>query len=247
MNPFPVYADMLVVYRRWAPSLLLLAAIVFLPVGLLHAVAESADISTPRFDLGGLLELLGLTGAIAALAITSLLGTVFYAGAVTISLTEAKKEGAMAPLREVSSRLAYGRLIAVDLLFGVVVAIGIVLLVAPGITIYVWWALAAPVIEMEDLGVRAALRRSRELVRGRFWLVLAVLIPIELLAGAVSELATGLAHGAFEHELVAAWIADSLSNFALAPFYAISAVMLTARLIREKEGDGTPVTTRQLR
>jgi hypothetical protein len=46
------------------------------------------------------------------------------------------------------------------------------LLVIPGAWLYTRWSLATPVISREDLGVLGAMRRSNQLVRGNFWLVL---------------------------------------------------------------------------
>jgi len=45
------------------------------------------------------------------------------------------------------------------------------LLVLPGLWLMTVWALFAPAIVHERLGVRASLRRSRQLVRGAFWAV----------------------------------------------------------------------------
>ncbi len=57
----------------------------------------------------------------------------------------------------------------------------------PGILAFVYLGLAAPVVEIEHRGVRAALARSVRLVRGHFWLVLAVLLPIEIASDAIDR------------------------------------------------------------
>ncbi len=75
-----------------------------------------------------------------------------------------------------------------------------------------------------------------QLVRGKFLLVAAVLIPIEIVGDALTELATELAHDAFGGSLVAEWFADVLTNVAFTPFYAVAAVLLTVDLIRKKGG-----------
>src|SRR5215217_8246426 len=46
------------------------------------------------------------------------------------------------------------------------------LLVIPGVWLYTRWSLSTPVICKEDMGPVASLKRSRALVRGRFWFVL---------------------------------------------------------------------------
>jgi hypothetical protein len=46
------------------------------------------------------------------------------------------------------------------------------LLVVPGVWLYTRWSLSTPVICNENMGPVASLKRSSELVRGRFWFVL---------------------------------------------------------------------------
>jgi len=220
-------------YARWAPSLLLLAVIVFIPLGLIHALTLEAEIGS--FDLDGGFKLLALAGAVTALAATGLIGEVFYTGAVAISLTH-PHDGKPPSLREIARMVNYGPLIAIDLLYGALIAIGLVALVVPGVLVFVWLGLAAPVVEIEHSGIRAALARSVHLVRGKFLLVAAVLIPIEIAGNALTGLATTLVHGLIADELICDWVADVLSNIAFTPFYAVAAVLLTVDRIREKDG-----------
>lgn len=235
LTPLDTYARIGRLYLRWAPFLLLLALLVFIPVGLIHALTISAEVGAFEFD--GVVKLAGAALALIALAVTGLLGEVFYTGAVAVSLTHAR-DGGPPSLREIAATLSYGRLIVIDLAYGVLVAVGLVLLVAPGVAAFVWFALAAPVVEIEGRGVRAAFARSVRLIRGRFWAVLAVLLPIEVLGDAITGLATTLATDLFGDGLLSHWLGDVLSNLAFTPFYAVAAVLLTVTLIREKEGGG---------
>ncbi len=220
-------------YWRWAPSLLLLAVVVFIPLGLIHALTLSAEIGS--FDFNGGLELLAIVGAVLTLAATGLVGEVFYTGAVSILLTHS--HGDRPPsLREIAGMIKYGPLIAVDLLYGLMVAIGLILFFVPGLLVFVWLGLSAPVVEIEHRGIRAAFRRSIELVRRKFWIVALVLIPIEIAGNALTSLATEATHGLVGSEFICEWLADVLSNIAFTPFYAVAAVLLTVDLIREKGG-----------
>ena len=220
-------------YLRWAPSLLLLAVVVFVPLGLVHALTLEADIGS--FDLDTGLGVLAIVAATLVLAATGLIGEVFYTGAVAISLTH-PHDGRPPSLRETARMVNYRPLIAIDLIYGALVAFGLVLFVVPGVLAFVWLGLSAPVVEIEHRGVRAALRRSIELVRGRFWVVAAVMVPIEIVGDALTNLASELTHGLFGSELLCEWMADVLSNIAFTPFFAVAAVLLTVERIREKGG-----------
>jgi hypothetical protein len=220
-------------YRHWAPSLLLLAVVVFVPVGLLHALTVNAEIGSIGFSAG--FKLLAAMAAVLAISATGLIGEVFYAGAVAISLTH-PRDGRPPALREIAGMVNYGPLIVVDLVYGTLVAIGFAAFVLPGALVFVWLGLAAPVIEIEHRGVRAAFARSVHLVRGRFWLVALVLIPIEVLSDGLTDWIVALTHHLFASELLSEWLADIVSNLAFTPFYAVAAVLLTVDLIREKGG-----------
>lgn len=230
------YARIWRLYLGWAPPLLLLALIVFVPVGLIHALA--IQIEAGGIGFGSFVEVAGTAVALMVLAITGLLGEVFYTGAVAVLMT-GEHDGRDPPsLTEIAREVEYGRLIAIDLIYGVVVAIGFILLVVPGVAAFIFLALAGPVVEIEGRGVRAAIRRSIRLVRGRFWTVLAVLLPIEVIGDGLTQLLFELPHSLLGDSLLTDWLADILSNLATTPFYAVAAVLLTVELIREKEGSG---------
>jgi hypothetical protein len=230
-----IYARIGRTYWSWAPALLLLAAVIFLPLGLLETIPARVD--SDSFALDNIVEVAALAGAVGFLTATSLVGEVFYSGAVAVALTHPRGEKAPSPL-EVASRLDYGRLIAVDLIYVAIVVVGLLLFFVPGALAFVLFGLAGPVVEIEGRGVRAALKRSWELVKGRFWTVAAVLVPIELVGDSVTEAVGGGVHTLLGHGFVATWLADSLANVLLTPLFAIAAVLLTVDLIAERDGSG---------
>lgn len=243
-KPLETYLRIGRTYVRWAPSLLLLATIVFVPIGLLHALTVGAEIGS--FDVDELVEVFAAGGAVLALAVTGLLGEVFYTGAVAASLTHAHDDEPPS-LREIAANVDYGRLIAIDLIYGALVAVGLLLFVVPGVLAFVWLALAAPLVEIERHGVRDALVRSVRLIRGKFWLVLAVLGPIEIVGDGVAGLATAFAHDLLGETLLSRWLADVLANLAFTPFYAVAAVLLTVELIWRQEGHGPRLHSEPIR
>jgi hypothetical protein len=211
--------------------------VIFVPLGLVDALADRvheirAESPSEAFDL----TTVALIAGVVAQAATTLLGEVFYAGAVGLAM----RQGERSPpprIREVARRLSYGRLIAVDILFGLGTAIGLVLLIVPGIVFFGWFALAGPIVEIEERGVRAAFARSRALVRGSFRTVVLVLIPIllasELLAAGLLQLPHLLIHNG----LFSDWLGEALSNILLSPLYAVAAVLMTLELSARKRDE----------
>lgn len=61
-----------------------------------------------------------------------------------------------------------GSLVAVQIASGLLVLIGLILLVVPGLIVLAWTAVAVPVVVIERLGYSKAIERSRALARGRW-------------------------------------------------------------------------------
>jgi hypothetical protein len=233
MTVFSTYRRIVRTYFAWAGTLLPLAFFVFVPLGLVHAIPVHVEATS--FDLDNGIAVFGAALALLLLVTTGLLGEIFYTGAVAIALTH-PHGGEPPSLREVARMIDYRALIAVDLIFGVAVAFGFVAFIVPGLLLFIYLGLAAPVVEIEHRGVRAALRRSYELVRGHFWLVLAVLVPIEIATDAVTGVATHLTDDLLGDSLVAKWLTDTATNILLTPFYAVAAVLLAIGLIEVRDG-----------
>ncbi len=233
LSLFSIYGRIWRTYVAWAGTLLPLACFVFVPLGLIHAIPVHVEATSLNIDSG--LEIFGAVLAVLLLVTTGLLGEIFYTGAVAIALTH-PHDGEQPSLREVAGSVRYGTLIAVDLIFGVLVAAGVLAFLVPGVIVFVYLGLAAPVVEIEHRGVRAALARSFGLVRGHFWLVLAVLLPIEIVSDGLTDLATAAVHALLGDSLVAEWLTDTATNIVLTPFYAVAAVLLSIDLIAARDG-----------
>jgi hypothetical protein len=233
MTVVSLYLRIVRTYFAWAGTLLPLAFFVFVPLGLIHAIPVHVEATS--IDFGSGLEIAAASLALLLLVTTGLLGEIFYTGAVAIALTH-PREGEPPSLLQVARTVRYWTLIGVDLVFGVLVALGTVAFVVPGVLTFVYLGLAAPVAEIERRGVRASLARSLRLVRGHFWLVLAVLVPIEIVSDVATNLATHVAHSLLGDSLVAEWLTDTATNVVLTPFYAVAAVLLTIDLIAAQDG-----------
>jgi hypothetical protein len=228
-----LYARTWRTYLRWARTLLPLAVVVFVPLGLIHAIP--AHLEAESLDFEGWLQVGAILIAVVALSTGGLLGEVFYAGAVSIALTH-PHDGEPPTLREVAGLINYKRLIVVDIVYALSAALGFAALIVPGVLIYVYFGLTAPVVEIEGRTVREGFKRSLSLVRGHFWLVAAVLIPIEIAGDALTNGATALSHGLIADSILDEWAVDTLTNLISTPFYAVAVVLLTLDLIGARDG-----------
>ena len=236
-----IYARIGRVYWSWAPTLLLLAAIVFLPLGLLGALAAEVDVDSLTIDSA--VEVAALVGAITAITATSLLGEVFYSGAIAIGLTHPEHEHPP-KLREIARQINYKRLIVIDLLYVALVLLGMIAFIVPGVLIFVYLGLAGPVVEIEERTVRQAFRRSFDLVRGNFWIVFFVLAPIEIAGDVVGEYLGHLIHELLADSLLGTWLAETVASSVLSPLFAVAVVLLTLELIERRDGSA-PALKRQ--
>jgi hypothetical protein len=74
------------------------------------------------------------------------------------------------------------------LLIGIFVTLGLVLLVVPALVAAVWFSLTTAVIVVEGSSGWVAMRRSRELVRGRAWPIFGVVLALWVVPMAVESL-----------------------------------------------------------
>ena len=73
--------------------------------------------------------------------------------------------------------------LAIVTTFGV--ALGMLLLIVPGIMLYVAWAVAVPVLIEEKRGVFGSLGRSAELTKGSRWAIFGLLVVYVIVAGVI--------------------------------------------------------------
>ena len=100
--------------------------------------------------------------------------------------------------------------IGVSILSFLIIAGGFILFIVPGIIFSVWYSLAFYVFMKEDLTGMAALRRSKELVVGRWWSVLWRLIFPSLIYIAIG-LALGVVMTGFSY-ILGETISEFLTN-----------------------------------
>ena len=123
---------------------------------------------------------LAILGALSASGV-SILGTVFLSGFLCRLVGETEHGKESTSVRRVLHTLPWFRLVWADILVALLVVIGLIALVIPGLVAINLLAVVGPVIEIEDKPVIAALRRSAHLIRKHFWKVaLLATLPVML-------------------------------------------------------------------
>ena len=124
--------------------------------------------------------------------------------------------------------------------------------IVPGVYLYVAWAVATPVLLLEDVRGRAALKRSRVLVKGRWWPTVAVLLLVAILTGIVQLVFLGLLAGvvsASDNEVaqaVADAVAQTVSSALTTPLSAAVLTVLYFDLRVRREGFDLELLARQI-
>ncbi|HLW96186.1 MAG TPA: hypothetical protein VKS25_12475 [Solirubrobacteraceae bacterium] len=131
----------------------------------------------------------------------------------------------------------YGSLFWVSVLYGICIAAGSVLLVAPGIYVLVAFAVALPVLAIEDVRGGKALSRSRELVSGRWWATLAAFLPsIGLCVGGYLIIGAAIhVNGTVANLTLTRGVAQLVLEVLLTPILTATTVAIYADLRARKE------------
>ena len=120
-----------------------------------------------------------------------------------------------------------GKLLALGGVQHVVIMVGLMALIAPGLFVLSLWMVALPAIIVERSTVGGALDRSAALTRGRRWLVLGIFMLVAIPAILVVEIL-----GALTGIVVVTWLLEA----ALSTVLVSLTVVLYASLRGEKEG-----------
>ncbi|HEY6637450.1 MAG TPA: hypothetical protein VIZ61_07180 [Solirubrobacterales bacterium] len=176
IEPGRVIGEAFETYRNNAGALLGVAVLILGVVGIANGLLRTSD---------------SVWLALVA-SIISLVAHVLYTGYVVKlvqDVRDGRRDDTVGDL--LSAAAPYiGTLILNGILFGIAVAIGLFLLIVPGLILITIWAVVAPSIVVENRGVIEAFGRSRELVRGNGWNVFGVILIAFLIVIAVYVIAT---------------------------------------------------------
>ncbi len=197
------------IYGAQAGALLGTAAVIFLLVGVIQGLAGASDSLV-----------LSLVGSIA-----SIVGTTLYGGFV-VKLVEDVRDGRRDDTVGDLLRSASGFILPLlgnGILKGIAVAIGLVLLVVPGLILLTIWAVTGPAIVAERRGAIEAFGRSRELVKGEGFPVFGLIVIIFLIGIGISIVAGILGGGLGDGGAIAASIVGTII---VAPITSVATAVL---------------------
>ncbi|MDQ2622323.1 MAG: hypothetical protein M3Y45_04700 [Actinomycetota bacterium] len=225
VSPGPTFRQVIELYRKHAVSLLILGAVILTPLALIETVTR--DIGSVDTDNGWLI--LSNLVIVSLRTASSLFGEVFYSGAVALLVLHGHERTGV-DLGHVFRKLPFGRLMVLDILYTLIVLAGLILLIVPGLVFMTWFWLSGAIIEVEDRGPIAALRRSRQLVKGSFRPVFVVMMPLLLVSGSLSALGAHLTMDLLGHSMFGQWMAESFWDVLLTPVYALGVIVVLMKL-----------------
>lgn len=211
---------------------------------LLSAVPDAAWGFQFGFVAGGGYGPTGRGSAFLILAVVGILGFAVstLAQGALIQVAAAHREGRRAGLGEAlevglrSILPMMGR----NILAGVAIGLAAVALLVPAALLYVVWAVSAPALVLERLGVTDSLERSRALTRGARWQVFAVQLLLLVMQWglALAQNATVATGTGTTDTVLAIAVSAAVTTFVTA-FSPIAHAMLYFELRDAKEGPPT--------
>jgi MFS family permease len=203
-------------YTRFFTRFFVIAAIVYLIVNLLNALVGS--LAGGGSGIPVLLALLTV--------VVSFVGTFWLQGALVSAVDDVRDGRIDSTVGETFERARpyLGRLIITGIVAGFGIAIGLVLLIVPGLVLLTWWSLIIPVIVLEGKTMGEAFSRSRQLVRGHGWSVFGVIV----ISAILSAIASGIIQAIFSFlgSFLRYWIGGTIASAIVGPFLAIALTVM---------------------
>jgi hypothetical protein len=219
-----VLSEMFSLYGKNLAALLAVAVVIYVIAGVIQGFLR---------DEGGVVLVL-------IASVVGLIANALYTGFVVELVADVRADGRrdLTATELISSaRHAIWPLIGAGILAGIGIAVGLILLIIPGLFLLTIWSVIAPAIVVERRGVIESFGRSHELVRGDAWNVFGVIVVVFLLVIAASIIAGAI--GA-EIGLAAVIILSILVAVLTAPIAALVASILFFDL---GGGDRAPAAT----
>jgi len=227
MNPLSgVLDEAWRMYKTYAKHLLAIAFVIYVVAAIIVA----------------LLALTGtLIGAIFAL-LFDFVATFLLQAALVKAVQDVRDGRADMNIREtVAAAVPYILpVFAASFLAGIGIAIGLFLIIVPGLFLITIWAVIVPVIVIEQSGVFAAFGRSQRLVKGHGWHVFGTLVLTFIILIVVDFVLSAI-FLALPHSL-SQGLSSIISGTIVSPFIALVVTLIYYRLVGSPPMSGTGST-----
>jgi hypothetical protein len=173
-------------------------------------------------------------------ALISIAGTFWLQGALIQAVSDVRDGRADLSVQETFEKVSpkLGTIIVAGILLGIAIAIGLALLIAPGLFLLTIWIAVIPAIVLENRGIMESFGRSRDLVRGNGWNVFGVIILTLLIL-----IGVGIVIGIILTPL-ADWLASLIQQFVsttiVTPFVATIWTLVYYRLLGQEQEAQAP-------
>jgi hypothetical protein len=171
--------------------------------------------------VAGILAAAGGVILVALASIVQLVGRLLYVGFV-VKLVEDVRDGRRdSGIGDLFSAAAPAilPLLGFSILAGIGVAIGLILIIVPGLVLLTFWSLGAPAIVAERVGVFDAFGRSWNLVRGNAWSVFGALVVVTLIWLVIGFILVAIANPIGNGAIV---VANVIAGALTAPIFALA-------------------------
>jgi glycerophosphoryl diester phosphodiesterase family protein len=221
-------------YKRFFARFVVVAAAVFLVLGLVDAL-----ISSVGDDDGLALVFWGVVGVV-----ISIIGYFWLQGTLVEAVRDVRDGRADVPVSELfrRTRPRLPALIVAGLLAGIAIGVGLILLIVPGLFLLTHWFLITPVIVLEGRSAGESFGRSWELVRGHAWQafgLIALTIVIVILAAIVVAIIAAILLAPLP-DVLGDWISNLVVNSLTAPFVALAWTLAYYRLAERPAEQALP-------
>jgi hypothetical protein len=228
-----VLHEALGMFREHYWRVALVALVLFVPPPLL-AVALRGLRDSLEAD-PGLIRGLGFLIGLLAVTLIRLFGPVVYAGYLDEAVGHEYFRGHRLHFRTILRTLPWGRLVVADLILIAGTAIGLSLLVVPGLVWMTLFALVGPVMVQERHGVVDGFRRTLQLSLGAWKMILVLVVGLVAIELFVHE----LVHEATHHsdlwlQITASWLVAALIGGLVGLIEVALATELMTRIPREQ-------------
>ncbi len=248
-------------YRRHFGRLVAIAAVVYVPLAIIEALLAAVLLSTAtRMPQGagqpptGLLAGMGI--GMLVIGLLAMIGYMLAYAAMTVAISREYLGQDITPGEAYQQVIpSLGTLIVTAILVAVVVGIGMMLCIIPGVYLAVALTFAIPVVVLEGLGATAALSRSMELVRGYWLRVFGTMFLLGLIVGLIQMailwpvnmiVVAGISHSSPAAGQAISQLVNTLASMVLFPLSMTGLIVLYYDLRVRKEGFDLQLMTQQI-